>query len=73
MTKEISKKENKAILFSTHDIGLSMQISTRVLLVEAKEVVQDSPEKMAISEAFKKQFSGKDFAYDPTTFSIKIF
>lgn len=67
MLKEFCVAQNKAVLISTHELDLALQVCDRIVLLDSQGKVHcDSPEHLALSGAF-----GEVFNSDKIQFSME--
>ena len=65
LLKNLTKKTQKCILFSTHDIDLAIQLSDEMIVMTTENIVQDSPCKLIEKEVFNDLFNDCSIVFDP--------
>jgi iron complex transport system ATP-binding protein len=61
---ELSKKENKTIIFSTHDLNIAIREADKIWLMTNNEILEDSPEDLILNNKFEKIFDNKKVFFD---------
>lgn len=61
---KLAKEKGKAILFSTHDLELTFQLSQSIWLLSKASLLEGSPKEMAKSGALSEAFSTRDVHFD---------
>ena len=64
LLKSLANKNQKAILFSTHDIDLAIQLADEIIVITDDFVVQDTPCSLIEKDVFSKIFSDKNISFD---------
>jgi iron complex transport system ATP-binding protein len=64
LIKKLGKEKEKAILFSTHDVGLTLKIATRVWLFHNKRINDYKIEEFKLGEYWKLMLEGLDVGDD---------
>ena len=73
LLKNLAKETNKAILFSTHEIDLAIQLTDKMLVMATNATHFDAPCKLIESGNFETLFPKETIDFDPKTgrFTIK--
>jgi len=73
LLKKLAVKKNKAILFSTHEIDLAIQVSDKMIVMTEDEVYFDEPNKLIKSGCFDTLFPSETihFSKDLKRFVLK--
>jgi iron complex transport system ATP-binding protein len=66
LLKKLSQETNKCILFSTHDIDLSIQLSDEMIVMTENNVVQDQPCNLISKGVFNSLFKDENIDFDAT-------
>lgn len=64
LLKKLSKKTNKCILFSTHDIDLAIQLSDEMIVMTEENIVQDQPCNLISKGIFNSLFKDETITFD---------
>ncbi|CAM3921285.1 ABC transporter ATP-binding protein [Flavobacterium branchiophilum] len=64
LLKKLASENQKAILFSTHDIDLAIQVSDQMILMTPKNIQQDQPCNLIAQGAFDLLFNDKNIVFD---------
>lgn len=64
LLKKLTQETQKCILFSTHDIEMTIEISDEIIAMTAKECIQNEPEKLIASGVFSTLFEHKKITFD---------
>lgn len=65
LLRKLSHQQNKAILFSTHDIELAIQLSDEMLVMSADQCIQGKPQDLIQQRVFDNLFKDKSIRFDP--------
>ena len=65
LLKNLTKKTQKCILFSTHDIDLAIQLYDEMIVMTTENIVQDSPCKLIEKKVFNDLFNDSSIVFDP--------
>jgi iron complex transport system ATP-binding protein len=70
---ELTVKNRKTVLFSTHDLTMAMDISDKIWLMTGEDICEGAPEDLLISKVFRKLFlnSPAEFDQQSSTFRFK--
>tara|TARA_R110001583_G_scaffold14664_2_gene60897 strand:- start:15793 stop:16533 length:741 start_codon:yes stop_codon:yes gene_type:complete len=72
LLKSIAHKTNKAILFTSHEIELAIQLCDKMLILDGVSNVFDEPCKLIENKSFETLFPSDMISFDPNTGSFKI-
>ena len=64
LLKKLSQETNKCILFSTHDIGLAIQLSDEMIVMSESSVEQDHPCNLITKGVFNTLFKDSSITFD---------
>ncbi len=71
LLNDLACRQSKTIIFSTHDLQISLQEADRLWLIRQKEIVDGAPEDLAIGKKLAALFSGSAMDFDPATGHIQ--
>jgi iron complex transport system ATP-binding protein len=70
------REHGKTVIFSTHDLQLSLRVADRIWLMKGKEIVEGAPEDMVLNglleEALLGESDADDFSIDTVTGDMVI-
>jgi len=64
LLKRLCSKNNKCILFSTHDLDLALQLSDEIMLLKDHKFYHDSTENLINSGVFDRFFETEDIVFN---------
>ena len=64
LLKKLTKKSNKTILFSTHDIDLAIQLSDEMVVMTKGKIVSGTPERLVSEGVFDTIFPRESIIFD---------
>jgi len=64
LLKKLSKDDNKAILFSTHDIDLAIQMTDQMMVMMNGKIIQNDPCQLISQGVFEKLFIDENISFD---------
>ena len=64
LLRQIAHKENKIVLFSTHDLNIAQNMVDKVWLVTKSELIEGAPEDMVMSSIFEKLVTRTSIRFD---------
>jgi len=65
---QLARETNKAILLSTHELDLALQVADRIWLMSSGgELVAGLPEELVLDGSFQQAFDKDGIAFDPAT------
>ena len=69
----LSRKTNKTIFLSTHDLELALQIADKIWLMDKQKGIQiGTPEDLSINGALNSFFARKGIIFDPETGLFRV-
>ena len=68
----LSRKKNKTILFSSHDLSIALQEADKVWLMNDKNILQGAPEDLIINNSFNKLFQNSRVNFDGITGEFRL-
>lgn len=63
LLKKLSREKNKTIIFSSHDLNISMQIADKVWLMKENSIISGSPEDLIINNEFDDLFVNENLKF----------
>ncbi len=72
LLKDLTSKTKKAILFSTHEINLAIQLCDRIILMQENNVNIGTPTELITNNVFSKMFPPDLIFFDDKSQSFKI-
>lgn len=64
LLKKLALETNKAILFSTHDLDLALQLSDEMIVMNSQKAIQDIPENLIKNGILNSLFEDKSIIFD---------
>ena len=64
LLRDIAWKENKAIVFSVHDINIAIREADKLWVIYEKQIINGSPEDLIIRGIMKDLFKGRNVTFD---------
>jgi iron complex transport system ATP-binding protein len=64
LLRQIAHKENKVVLFSTHDLNIAQNMVDKVWLATKSELIEGAPEDMVMSSVFEKLVTRTSIRFD---------
>jgi iron complex transport system ATP-binding protein len=64
LLKKLAQEVNKAILFSTHDIDLAIQLADQMMVMTAGKIVQNDPCQLITQGVFDTLFKDENIYFD---------
>ncbi len=64
--------KGKAIIFSTHDLNMAMDIADKIWLLSGRELYEGSPEDLIINDVFRKLFESSPVQFDPVSIQFRF-
>ena len=68
----LSRKKNKTILFSSHDLSITLQEADKIWLMNDKNILQGAPEDLIINNSFNKLFQNSRVNFDGITGEFRL-
>ncbi|MCX2678521.1 ABC transporter ATP-binding protein [Galbibacter sp. EGI 63066] len=72
LLKKIAHQTQKAVLFSTHEIDLAIQLADKILILHPQGSVLDSPENLIKNDRFQHLFPKGFVEFDTLSGSFKV-
>ncbi len=73
LLRNISSAQNRAVLMSTHDMDLAMQMADKLWLLSAKDnLTTGSPEDLILSNFFQSYFDTRNIKFDNESRMFKV-
>lgn len=72
LLKRLTRKTNKAILFASHEINLTIQLCDKIILLQDDSATIGTPEDLVQNGAFDKVFPPGLIVFDKNSSSFKI-
>ena len=72
LLKSIAQQTNKTILFTSHEIGMTIQLCDKILLLNDDNNPFGTPQELIGQQAFDKLFPSDTVSFDPQTGSFHI-
>lgn len=74
LLKKLAREENKAILFSAHDIDIALQLSDEMIILQDEYNIQGTPDELINKGIFNHFFSDENLIFNPAQkrFELKI-
>lgn len=73
LLRELAHMSNKAIVLSTHDLQVALEMADKLWLVSSKGTLEIGlPEELALNGAFEKVFAHEGLEFDQVTGSFKV-
>ena len=69
---ELAHKQNKCVIFSTHELDIALSLSDSIALVDTPELVHLPTEQMIKSGSIERLFNSNFVGFDPVSRSIKL-
>lgn len=64
LLKKLALETNKAILFSTHDLDLALQLSDEMIVMNSQKAIQDTPENLIKEGILNSLFEDENISFD---------
>lgn len=72
LLQKLAKKNNKTILFSSHEMDLAIQICDAMIVMSENEVISDTPCNLIKRGTFNNLFPKNMISFDETTGSFRV-
>ena len=66
LLNKLSKKENKSIIFSTHDLNTAIHEADKIWLMLDDKIIEGAPEDLILNSQFNKLFRDSTLSFDKT-------
>jgi iron complex transport system ATP-binding protein len=64
LLNNLSKTENKTVIFSTHDLNIAIQEADKIWLMLDDKIIEGAPEDLILNETFNKLFEKSNLNFD---------
>jgi len=64
LLNQLSKKENKTVFFSTHDLNIAIQEADKIWLMLDDEIVEGAPEDLILNNILNRIFKKSNLSFD---------
>jgi len=68
----LTRKENKTIIFSSHDLQIAMNVADRIWLLNEKEMIQGAPEDVMLSRHLSMIYDGENYQFDEKNINLTL-
>ena len=72
LLSELAHKENKCIIFSTHELDIALSLADSIALVDTPRLVHMPTAEMITSGNIERLFDSEYISFDATTRSINL-
>lgn len=72
LLKKLTRKTNKAIVFASHEVNLTIQLCDKIILMQKNDLVMGTPAELIKTGAFTKIFPADLIYFDEASASFKI-
>ncbi len=72
LLRQLASEKEKAILMSTHDLDLALQMADKLWLLQQDAICSGSPEDLLLSNAFQNMFSKGGVEFDNKTGMFRV-
>ncbi len=73
LLKKLAKETNKAILLSTHELEMAIQVADKIWLIDNhNQLIKGTPEDLALTGVFEKTFEGELVKFDNQTGTFRL-
>ena len=72
LLRELARKTKKAILLSTHELELTLQVADKIWMMTAGKLTKGLPEDLILSGSLQKTFGTERFRFDETTGGFRM-
>lgn len=69
---DLTLKNEKTILFSTHDLSIAIDVADKLWLMEGNDIHQGAPEDLLINKVFRKLFLNSPAEFDAKTSTFRF-
>ena len=70
--QKLAKENNKTILFSSHEIDLSIQLCDKLVIMTEKDVISEQPSNLITNGVFNELFPKDLITFDDQTGSFRV-
>ncbi|MCL2097562.1 MAG: ABC transporter ATP-binding protein [Bacteroidales bacterium] len=64
LLRQIAHRENKTVLFSTHDLNIALNVVDKMWIMTDTEILEGGPEDLVVSAAFEKMLGRNNLSFD---------
>lgn len=72
LLRELARKTKKAILLSTHELELTLQVADKIWMMTPEKLTKGLPEDLILSGSLQKTFGTERFRFDETTGGFRM-
>ncbi len=72
LLKSIAHKANKAVLFTSHEIEMTLQLCDKLLVLNGQDSAFGTPQELIAQGQFEKLFPADTVSFDPTSRGFRI-
>ena len=72
LLRELARKTKKAILLSTHELELTLQVADKIWMMTPNKLTKGLPEDLILSGSLQKTFGTERFRFDETTGGFRM-
>ena len=72
LLRELARKTKKAILLSTHELELTLQVADKIWMMTPNKLTRGLPEDLILSGSLQKTFGTERFRFDETTGGFRM-
>ncbi len=72
LLRELSHKEGKSIIFSTHDLSIALELCDTIAMIEGGRFFYGTAESLIASGEIQHLFTHTHLTFDPETRSVKL-
>ena len=72
LLRELARKTKKAILLSTHELELTLQVADKIWMMTPNKLTKGLPEDLILSGDLQKTFGTERFRFDETTGGFRM-
>ena len=72
LLRELARKTKKAILLSTHELELTLQVADKIWMMAPNKLTKGLPEDLILSGSLQKTFGTERFRFDETTGGFRM-
>ncbi len=72
LLSDLAHKENKCIIFSTHELDIALSLADSIALVDTPQLVHLTTDEMIHSGSIERLFNSEFVGFDPASRSIRL-
>jgi iron complex transport system ATP-binding protein len=69
---QLTRNENKTIIFSTHDLQIALNVADRIWLLNEQNMVQGAPEDVILSGQLSMIYDGENYRFDEKNINLVL-